>query len=176
MGLFSGAAALTFTVMGMPSGALGGRLGLRKVMVAGGVVTVIGMAILPLVEFLPPWAQYVWPIASQIFRAAGWSMFSVNFVPALMASTTARNRTSAYALSSALRGFGMFAGTVSGGLLPAFFASLLGQTIDAPGPYRFGMWVGAALGLVGLLPLSLVGQVRKAARRSEHSLGGPSRC
>ena len=173
VGLFSGAAALTFTVMGMPSGVLGGRFGLRKVMLVGGVITVIGMVILPLVEFLPPWAQNAWPITSQIVRAAGWSMFSVNLVPALMASTTARNRTSVYAMSSVLRGFGTFAGTVSGGLLPGLFAGLLGQTIDAPGPYRFGMWVGAALGLLGLLPLSLVGQVRKAASTERAQSGGP---
>ena len=114
VGLFSAASALTFTVMGLPSGVLGNRFGVRNVMLIGGGITVVGMVILPLVEFIPVWAQDVWPIASQVFRAAGWSMFTVNFVPALMASTTARNRTSVYALSSALRGFGTFAGTVSG--------------------------------------------------------------
>ena len=173
VGLFSAASALTFTVMGLPSGALGSRFGVRRVMLIGGGIAVMGMAILPLVEFMPVWAQNVWPIASQVFRAAGWSMFTVNFVPALMTSTTARNRNSAYALSSALRGFGTFAGTVSGGLLPSFFANVLGKTIDAPGPYRLGMWVGAAVGLAGLLPLSLVGQVGKAAPKEDAEPRGP---
>ena len=173
VGLFSGAGALTFMVMGLPSGALGSRFGVRNVMLIGGAISVAGIALLPLVEFIPAGAQSVWPIATQIFLTIGWSMFNVNFVPALMAATTLRNRSNIYALSSALRGFGTFAGTVSGGVLPGLFGSVLDQTLDAPGPYRFGVWAGAALGLVALLPLSRVAQVKRVVSKERTEAKGP---
>lgn len=173
VGLFSGAGALTFMAMGLPSGVLGNRLGVRKVMLAGGIITVAGIVLLPLVEFIPVGAQNLWPIATQILLTVGWSMFNVNFVPALMAATTLRNRSSAYALSSALRGFGTFAGLICGGMLPGLFAIVLGQTLDAPGPYRFGVWVGAALSLVALLPLSQIAQVKRVVSKERAEASGP---
>ncbi len=86
-------------------------------------------------------------------------MFSINLVPALMATTTNENRNSAYALSSTLRGLGTFVGTIFGGLLPGIFAVLIGQSVDTPGPYRLALWLGAAFGLVALFPLARIRSV-----------------
>ena len=129
VGLFSATAAFTYMGMSLPSGALGKRFGTRRVMLAGGMVTVTGMASLPLAGFLPIWIRDAWPIASQIGITAGWSMLNINLVPALMATTTAQNRNDAYALSGALKSLGTFLGTVSGGMLPGVFANLLHQTL-----------------------------------------------
>jgi MFS family permease len=157
VGLFSAAGAFTYTSMGLPSGMLARRFGVGKVMLIGGIITILGMAILPLVEFLP--AQSVWPIVSQIVQTTGWSMFNVNWVPALMAVTTAQERTSAYALNGMLKGVGTFIGTTVGGLLPGFFASAFSLAPDAPRTYGYGIWVGVAVGLVSLVPLSRAGKL-----------------
>jgi MFS family permease len=153
VGLFGASSALAYMAMGLPSGALGSRIGARRIMLLGGATTVLGMAALPLAEFVPDPIRDAWPILSQVVLTTGWSMFNVNLVPALMAATTAENRNNAYALSSALRGLGTFLGTISGGMLPGIFASALGHSLDAPAPYRLALWVGAALGLAGLVPL-----------------------
>ena len=173
VGLFSATGALTYMGMSLPSGVLGGRWGVWRVMLLGGIVTVTGMAFLPLTEFVPPWAQSWWPIASQMVLTSGWAMFNVNLVPALMAATTAENRNGAYALASALRGLGTFVGTVFGGMLPGLFADLLGQTLDLPGPYRLALWVGAVLGLIALIPLGLVRSAGQVADREQERARGP---
>ena len=173
VGLFGATAALTYMGMSLPSGALGRRFGMRRVMLAGGLVTVAGMAILPLTEFLPARVQNLWPIASQIVATGGWSMLNVNLVPALMATTTARNRNNAYALNGALKSLGTFLGTVSGGMLPGLFAKVLHQTLADPMPYACALWVGAALGLLGLVPLILIGQVGQATRKEQTKARGP---
>ena len=173
VGLFSGAGALTFMVMGLPSGALGSRYGVRRVMLIGGAISVAGMGLLPLVEFIPVGAQKVWPIATQILLTIGWSMFNVNFVPALMAATTLANRGSIYALSSALRGFGTMAGTVSGGMLPGLFGAIIGQTLEVPGPYRFGLWVAAAVGVLALLPLGRITSMEREVSKERAESKGP---
>lgn len=173
VGWLSAASALAYMSMGVPSGALGSRFGARKIMLIGGITVVTGMVILPLTEAVPLWARSSWPILSQVVLTSGWSMFNVNLVPALMAATTAQNRGNAYALSNALSGLGTFLGTICGGMLPGLFADAFGQTLDAPAPYRFALWVGAALGLLALVPLSMVGQVERAASREQAAARGP---
>jgi MFS family permease len=173
VGWFGASASLAYMGMGMPSGALGGRFGARRIMLVGSVVTVAGMAILPLSEFVPHWARDGWPIASQIVLTMGWSMFNVNFVPALMATTTERNRNDAYAIGGVLKGLGTFLGTISGGMLPGLFAPLIGQTLDHPAPYRYALWVGAALGIVALVPLSLVRRIERVAAKERDRARGP---
>ncbi|MEA3406977.1 MAG: MFS transporter [Chloroflexota bacterium] len=167
VGLFNATGVFTYMGMSIPSGALGTRFGPKRVMFVGGVITVLGMTILPLAEFVPLWLQVAWPIASQAFLTMGWSMLNVNLVPALMAVTTPKTRNGAYALSNALRGLGTFLGTVVGGMLPGWFAKALGQTLDLPGPYRLSLWVGAVVGLAGLMPIFLMRDVDRSVSKKE---------
>ncbi len=153
VGLFNASGALGYMTMSLPSGWLGERWGNSRTMVLGALVTVVGMAMLPLTETLPLWARDAWPIASQILGAGGYALFSINFVPALMALTTPETRTSAYAMSSTLRSLGTLVGTTSGGLLPGLLAGFLGVGLDAASPYRLGLWVGPVIALLAVLPL-----------------------
>ena len=163
IGLFNATGAMAYMAMSIPSGVLSNRFGTRPVMVAGGILSVVGMAILPLVEFVPEEIRQLWPIISQVVLTGGWAMFGVNMVPALMTLTTQENRNQAYALISILRGFGGFVGTIIGGLLPGLMAYLLGDSLDMPGPYRLGLWIGAGFSLLGLIPLFRLSPIKNAA-------------
>jgi MFS family permease len=159
VGLFSAAGALTYMTMGLPSGMLSRRFGVGRVMVIGGLITVAGMASLPLTEYLPAPLQNVWPIATQAFLIAGWSMYNVNLVPALMSVTTKEERSSAYAVNGMLKGIGTFVGTTVGGMLPGFFVNTFGLALDAPRPYGYGIWVGVLVGLAALAPVTRLGEL-----------------
>jgi MFS family permease len=173
VGWFLASSALAYMAMGLPSGALGARFGTRRIMLVGGICAVVGMATLPLTEYVPPWADTVWPIGSQMILTMGWSMFSVNLIPTLTAVTTEQNRAGAYSLNAVLQGAGTFVGTLSGGLLPGMFARLLGESPDAPGPYGYALWVGAALALVAILPLTFVGNIEAVAAEKQEGKRGP---
>ncbi|MBN1640351.1 MAG: MFS transporter [Anaerolineae bacterium] len=166
VGLYSASSALVYMAMGLPSGMLGRRFGTRKSMLLGGLGATAGMALLPLTESAPGWARDLWPILSQIVLTVGWSLYNVNLVPALMAATTAQNRNSAYAVSNAVRSLGMFLGTLVGGALPGLFGGLMGHTLDEPDPYRYALWVGAALSIFALLPVVLAGEATPVSRRT----------
>jgi MFS family permease len=158
VGLFGATGALIYTGMGLPSGAIGSRFEALKIMLIGSVITVLGMAILPLTEFVPFWIRYFWPLLSQIVLTVGWSMFNTNLVPVLMSTTTETNRNNIYALNSALRGLGAFLGALSGGMLPGLFARILHQTLEDPGPYRISLWIGAFVSLIAFVTLIFVKQ------------------
>ncbi len=173
IGVFSAIGALAYMTMSLPSGALGGRLGMRKTMLAGGVTAVIGMTMLPLVEFLPSWSRYGWPVLSQVVLIGGWALFSVNLVPALMATTSAHNRNTAFAFSSMVRGLGTLVGTLIGGLLPLLFITISGGSLDDAAPYRYSLWTSAFLGLLSLIPLSLISRVGPITTDTREKVKGP---
>jgi MFS family permease len=160
IGLFSATGALGYMTMSIPSGALSVRFGIRPVMLAGGIIAVIGMVIFPLTEFLPVWANRAWPIISQIVLTGGWAIFNVNLVPALMALSTPENRNQAYAINGMFRGLGTFVGTIVGGFLPGLFAYVVGQPVDTPFPYGLSLWLGAIIALAGLIPMFRVSPIK----------------
>jgi MFS family permease len=173
IGVFGAIGALAYMTMSLPSGALGGRLGMRKTMLAGGVTAVIGMTMLPLVEFLPSWSRYGWPVLSQVVLIGGWALFSVNLVPALMATTSAHNRNTAFAFSSMVRGLGTLVGTLIGGLLPLLFVTISGGSLDDAAPYRYALWTSAFLGLLSLIPLRLISRVSPITTDTREKVKGP---
>ena len=167
VGLFSSISAFSFMAMSLPSGLAGSRFGPRKTMIAGGLLTVTGMALLPMVELVPVWAKDAWPILSQFVGTGGWAFFSVNTVPTLMAATTPQSRSSAFAWNSMFRGLGTLLGTIVGGLLPGLFAVILGQSLTEPGPYRYALWIGVILGMLSMIPLSQIRPVQRLKAEEE---------
>ncbi len=178
VGLFTSMGAITYMSMGLPSGALGSRFGVRRIMIIGGIISVVGMASLPLAEFVPVALRNFWPNFSQVLTTMGWSMLNVNLIPTLMANTTEWNRNSAYALNSAFRETGTLAGTLVGGLLPGLFANVIGQTLGDPAQvYPASIWQSApqpspAMVLPSSHPSS--GVIPLLPHSPWHALGTPS--
>ena len=120
--------------MSLPAGALGSRLGLTRTMRIGILVTVAGMAMLPLTESVPDFLGYYWPVFSMMVVSGGYALFSINMVPALMGLTSDENRNSAYAMTGVLRGLGGFVGTPFAALMPGLIATMIGVGLDSPRP------------------------------------------
>ena len=166
-GIFNSASALSYMVMSLPAGALGGRLGLTRTMRLGIVVTVLGMAMLPLTESAPPLFRYYWPVFSMMVVSGGYALFSINMVPALMGLTSDENRNSAYATTGVLRGLGAFVGTPFAGLLPGLIASMIGVGLDNPAPYRLALWLSPAVLALAIFPLMRIGDAERSGKHEE---------
>ena len=173
IGWFLAASSLAYMGMGLPSGALGARFGQRRTMIAGGLISALGTAMLPLSESMPGVLRAAWPIFSQIAVTTGWSMFSVNMIPTLTTMASEQNRVHALSLNAVLQGAGTFAGTLVGGLLPGMFGSLLHQSLDAPGPYRYALWVSAAVSGLAMMPLLFSRQTEAVATGARQVRSSP---
>ena len=152
-GVFNSASALSYMVMSLPAGAI--------------VVTVLGMAMLPLTESVPALFRYYWPVFSMMVVSGGYALFSINMVPALMGLTSDENRNSAYAMTGVLRGLGAFVGTPFAGLLPGLIASMIGVGLDSPAPYRLALWLSPAVLLLAILPLLRMGDAERSGKHEE---------
>ena len=166
-GVFNSASAFSYMVMSLPAGALGSRLGLTVTMRLGIIVTVLGMAMLPLTESVPALFRYYWPVFSMMVVSGGYALFSINMVPALMGLTSDENRNSAYATTGVLRGLGAFVGTPFAGLLPGVIASMTGVGLDSPAPYRLALWLSPAVLLLALFPLMRIGDAERSGKHEE---------
>jgi len=167
LGFFSSLSAFMFMAMSLPAGALGDRFGRKNIMVLGGSITILGMLLLPLTESVPLGLQRIWPILSQIVLTTGWPMFTVNFVPFLMAVTTLENSSRAYALNSTLKGLGIFVGTLLGGSLPGIFAAAVGQNLESSSPFRTTLFVAVLLSLTAMIPLFLIKAGKRVDRKQQ---------
>jgi len=161
--------AMSFALTSLLFGALGTRWGSRRLMIGGMIINLLGILLLPVTEFVPEKAQMFWPFVSDIIASSGWAIVIVGQIPALVSFTTAENRSGAYGLKEGLAGLGQFFGALIGGALPAVSANLLQLTTDQPAPYRYALCTAAAVGLMGLGPLMLVGRVRPGGRSQASS-------
>jgi MFS family permease len=156
VGSMVAAGSLSFSLTGIPGGALGARFGQRNVILFGGVIMVSGMGLLPLTETVPETWRGAWPLVSSLVTSCGWSMVVVNQAPALMAYTDVSTRRGGFALREVLGGVGMMSGVLVGGLLPGLFAVLQGVTTESAGPYRVALWVAVGVNALALVPYSLM--------------------
>ncbi|MCB0115847.1 MAG: MFS transporter, partial [Caldilineaceae bacterium] len=173
VGLFNASGALTWMIMSLPAGAVGDRIGLLRAMRLGGLLTVLGMVILPFTESVPLGWQTAWPILSQVVATSGWAFFGINLVPSLMSASTDANRNDVYALNAVLRGVGTLFGTVFGGVLPDIFAAVLGQSVEDPGPYRLGLWISVLLCLGAFVFLLRMRPVEQTESSAAEDVYGP---
>ncbi len=162
VGALAAIGSLSFMLASLPGAALGRRFGIRRTLLTGCIINVVGIAMVPFTEVLPgPW-QSPWVLATEAIASVGWSIAMVNMVTALVAVTTVENRKNAYALREAMSGVCWFLGALVGGMLPGAFAGLLHTTTTDPEPYRYGIWVAVALALSSLVPLLFVPRLRDA--------------
>jgi MFS family permease len=150
VGQVNAAGMLAFALGAFPAGALGDRWGNRRMMVAGPVAMFAGGLLLTWAEFGPPAWQATWLTVAYILLNLGLALFFVNSIPYLMALTTPAERGPAFAVQSALISLAAFAGSLTGGFLPGYFAFALDKTQADPAPYRYPLLLAALLLITGV--------------------------
>jgi MFS family permease len=153
IGLVNAVYMLVAGIFSLPAGALGGRWGVRRVMISGLCLMVLGSGTLPLVEFIPTALQPGWIITTYLISALGIILYIVNGSPFLTANTRQEERSYAFSVQTALWPLAGFAGSLVAGLLPGFFARLLTLPVDDPATYRYPLLISAILMIPAVLTI-----------------------
>src|SRR5262245_17431020 len=125
IGLVNSAGLIAFACFSLPAGLLGGRWGSRRMMLAGLGMMLIGCSMLPLVEFVPPNRQVAWLIGANLLIFPGLSLYFVNTAPFIMGIIPPEERSAVFSVQVAVWALAGFTGSLIGGSLPRFFATLL---------------------------------------------------
>lgn len=154
VGQINSAGMIAFAICCLPAGAFGSRWGNRRAMIMGLSLMMVSNLLLSFVEALPPEMRTLWLFVTYISSNIGIAIYFVNTAPFLVASTSAEQRSHAFALQSAAISSLAFVGSLLGGFLPGVFASWLGTTLDNATPYRYPMLIAALLINVGIFALT----------------------
>ncbi|RLT39247.1 MAG: MFS transporter [Chloroflexi bacterium] len=151
VGIINSAGLFAFALFSLPAALFGNWWGLRRMILIGLGVVLLGGVLLPLAELFSGLWQQGWLMGAYIVILLGMALFFVNGAPFMMASTPPAQRDHLFSMQTGLMAIAAFLGNLVGGILPAAFARLLGITLDSPVPYRFPLLVAALLVLPALL-------------------------
>jgi MFS family permease len=165
VGLVNATGLMTLAIFSLPAGAIGGRWGGRRTMIAGLILTVAGLGLPPFAEFIPT-LQAGWLIVTYSLALLGFTLYSVNSLPFLTGATGPEERSHVFSVRAAIFPLGGFVGSLVGGLMPGFFARALGFSPDHPASYRYSLMIAALLLMPAVL-LMLATREVSIERRQE---------
>lgn len=165
LGLLLALPLVVVTVLAVPAGMLGRRIGYRNTLLLGTVVltlSLIGACAAPSATGLITFA-----LGLGVMQA----LLDVSNAPFVAENSRPSERTHLFSVQFAVRLFASFFGSLGAGLLPAQLARLLRVGAESPTAYQATLLLSAALFLLALLPLLRVR--RPLAPRNEEEV--PSR-
>ncbi len=157
IGLINGIAMMLHAFFCLPAGMVGGRWGARRTVVIGALIAGVGLVLVPLGEFIPNSWQAIWFTTTYTLAWLGASFYLVNHTPFLISVTEPSIRNHVFSFLAALLGMAAFLGSLLGGLLPGFFATLLSLSSAQSAVYRASLMVA---GVIFLLAVPVLLQTR----------------
>jgi len=115
------------------------RIGSAAAVKTGLMASVAGLGLLPLSKILSQTWCAQWLLGSYMVAQAGKAAYSVHLLPALAGCGEEGQRYQLFSVRYALAGFAAFVGSVVGGLLPGFFARLLGSSVQHATAYGWSL-------------------------------------
>ena len=170
IGQINAAGALSFALLSLPAGLMGDRWGSRRSMIVGMILSALGFGLLPLGEFVSPASRTTWIMGTYALGVLGNTLFLCNSIPFLTSICPTRLRNHVFSAQVALWPLAGFAGSLSGGLLPGFFAALLDLPDSHPAPYRYPLLLSA---VVLLFSSTAIAATRAQSPNTMHRERGP---
>jgi len=153
VGAINSAGLFAFAIFSLPAALFGNWWGVRRMILVGLGVLLLGAGLLPVAEMLGGGWQQAGLTGAYIVVFLGMSLYFVNSAPFMMASTAPANRDHLFSMQTGLMATAAFAGSLVGGALPALFAPVLGTTLDSPVPYRLPLLLAGLLIVPAILVL-----------------------
>lgn len=137
-------------VFAFPAGAISDRIGHRRAMMLGTLLSALPVAGIVLLT------DKAWMSALYVVFGCARTLTMVSSSPFLMENSTPQERTSLFSASFGLSTLVGFFGNLIGGLLPALFAILLSVDTESVPAYQGTLWVVVGLSLAAVIPLALI--------------------
>lgn len=162
LGLFMSLVSLAALGLGLPMGVLADRLGRKRSLLLGSVLSALGMLIVVV-------SPIDWPLMAGAVAWGGGNAVYMATGPAFMAENArAEERATLFSTRQGVMMLVGFAGGVIGGPLPGLFGSALGRPPESEAAYRATLFVSAAIMILSVIPLAMLRE-----ERSQPDIGTP---
>jgi MFS family permease len=140
IGLVAALGMFVFALTSLPAGRIGERVGLRRMMIIGVLLSLIGISIALAAASVERALLVPALLLAQVFIFIGLGMYYAIAAPFLMQIVSPAQRTPVFSMQSAVYGISGFAGSIAGGALPALIGALLAiNDTGSPLPYRWAL-------------------------------------
>ncbi|RLT39244.1 MAG: MFS transporter [Chloroflexi bacterium] len=153
VGAINSGGLLAFALFSLPAALFGNWWGVRRMILVGLGVMMLGVGLLPVAELWGGSWQQAGLTGAYTVIFMGMVLYFVNGAPFMLASTAPANRDHLFSMQVGLMAVAAFAGSLIGGALPGLFAPLLGTTLDSPVPYRMPLLLAGLLFVPAILVL-----------------------
>jgi len=147
LGILLALPLVAVTVLAVPAGVLGRRIGYRNTLLWGVValvVSLVGTSVAPSAAGL-----MVFAVGFGLMHA----LLDVSNAPFVAENSSPSERTHLFSVQFAVRLFASFFGSLGAGLLPTQFGRILRVGSESPGAYRATLLLSAAIFVLALVPL-----------------------
>jgi MFS family permease len=164
LGIVNSLPALTGLLLGIPIGRLSDRIGRRKALFIG--ILMSGLAYLGQVLFKQPLLIIIMAALAGIF----FMLMIVSAAPLMMKLSDASNRTLLFSLAYGLQTVAGAVGSVFAGQLPVFFGDLLRVDSTSAAAYQAVLIVTILFGTTALIPLWMMREPQTVQTKTESGL------
>jgi MFS family permease len=155
--------------LGLPIGLLIDRIGPRRSLITGALLYGVGWGLVLV-------SNSLWALCVTYFLAGAANILTLtSVVPLLTGLTNSRERASVFGLNASAALLIGLAGSVVGGVLPAFAAGLLGVQAQDTAAYRAALASVVALGLLAVLPVLRLSEQAPRAGETAAAAAEPGR-
>jgi MFS family permease len=157
LGLLVALPPIVVTLVAIPAGMLGDRIGYRSTLIAGAALMVgslVGISCSTAAAGL---------VLFSVLRGLGRTLSQVSSAPFMAENSGSSERTHLFSVQFATRMLASFFGFLLAGILPSLFSRLLPIGPEDPSAYRAALWVGAGLLTLAILPLLRMKSVPRPA-------------
>jgi MFS family permease len=153
IGLINAVGSLAFSLFCVLLGTFGARWNGRRSLIAGMMLMVAGLALLPLAGAMPSNWQTGWLYAASVVGYFGLAIWWVYSIPFLVGATGSMERNHAFSVQIAIAPLAGVAGSLIGGALPGIFARLGDFSAEDPAAYGYSLFVAALLLIPAVLAI-----------------------
>lgn len=161
LGIVNSLPALTGLLLGIPIGRLSDRIGRRKALFIG--ILISGLCYIGQVTFKQPLMIVFMAALGGIF----FMFIIVSGAPLMMKLSDASNRTLLFSLNYGLQTIAGAVGSLFAGQLPAFFGDLLHVASTSPTAYQAVLIVTILFGTTALIPLWMMREPQTVQPKTE---------
>ncbi len=161
LGAFMSLVSLAALGLGLPMGVVADRLGRKRSLLLGSLLSTLGVltVVLSPLDWPLMVAAVAWGGGNAVYMATGPAFMTEN--------AAAHERPTLFSTRMGVMMLVAFAGSVAGGPLPGWFGSLLGQPSESAAAYRATLLLSAGVMTLSLIPLSMLQERREIERASD---------
>ncbi len=163
LGLANMMPAAAALVLGIPLGMLSDRIGQKKAMLIGLASSALACA------FMAAADSAITITAASLLWGSGTALFTISQAPFMMKISDEGNRLALFSLNGSLQIFSGVFGNYLAGLIPGIAAGWLNVPEISPSAYQAVFLCCAAVGFLGLAPISLI-RVRESSTGEPENL------